>query len=401
MTEVMELEKPRNSDPVAAPLRMEHSPGYRICTRCVMDTSDREIAFDENGVCNHCHTFDEQARRRGPVLGKDDTRFSEVVAQMKEAGKGREYDCIVGVSGGVDSTYVAYLLKKAGLRILAVHMDNGWNSELAVHNIERTLKTLGVDLHTEVLDWEEFKDIQLAFLEASVPDGEIPTDHAIVAVLSEAHRRFNCVYDANGANARTEAILPVTWTYGVSDWLYIRSLHKRFGRVKLRTFPHYSLWSLYLKRIFRKERTVWILDLVDYVKSDAKKILQEELAWRDYGGKHYESIYTRFFQGYILPRKFGIDKRRSHLSSLICSNQISREAALAELDLPPYDPILQEEDRIYVIKKLGITEEHFERIMNAPPKTYADYPNSQRYMPALRIAARVARLVRLMPKRGA
>ena len=369
---------------------------YRMCVRCVMDTSDRDITFDESGVCNHCHTFAEHAGRRLMPMADRTRELERVVKEMKAAGKGREYDCILGVSGGVDSTYAAYLLRNLGLRVLAVHVDNGWNSELAVFNIERVLRTLGIDLHTEVLDWEEFRDIQLSFLKASVPDGEIPTDHAIFAVMHSAPERFGCRYVVNGVNSASEALLPITWTYGVSDWTYIKAIQKRFGTVRIRSFPHFRLWSHYLRRVVRRHHSVPILDLIDYRKDDAKRLLERELGWRDYGGKHYESIYTRFFQGYVLPRKFGIDKRRSHLSSLICAGQMSRSAALDELEGPPYEPQLQRDDREYVLKKFGLSSADFDQLMSLPPKTFEEYPNSLRYLPVLRVGARFARRLRLL-----
>ena len=366
-------------------------PEYRVCTRCVMDTSDPEITFDQSGVCNHCLLYLEQASAKVSKPVDREKELARIVREMKAAGKGKDYDCILGVSGGVDSTYVAYLLRKMGLRVLAIHVDNGWNSELAVFNIEQVLKVLDIDLHTEVLDWEEFRDLQLAFLKASVPDGEIPTDHAIFAVLSDAPRRFRCRYVVNGVNHSSEAILPMTWTYGVSDWRYIRSIHRRFGQVPLKTYPHFVRWFHYFRRVVLQHHSVALLDLIDYRKEDAKRVLEKELGWRDYGGKHYESIYTRFFQGYVLPRKFGIDKRRGHLSSLICAGQMTREKALRELDRPTYDPALQAEDRDYTLKKFGLTAAEFDALLSLPPRTFNDYPNSLRYFPFLRFVARVAR----------
>ena len=364
---------------------------YRVCVKCVMDTSDREITFNGEGICSHCQMYEDQANLRSSTPANREAELAHIVNEMKAAGNGNDYDCILGVSGGVDSTYVAYLLRRMGLRVLAIHVDNGWNSELAVFNIERALKVLDIDLHTEVLDWQEFRDLQLSFLKASVPDGEIPTDHAIFAVLSEAPSRFKCRYVINGVNHTSEAILPTSWTYGVSDWLYIRSIHKQFGRVPFKTYPHFFRWFHYFRRVALQHHSVALLDFIAYRKEDAKRVLEKELGWRDYGGKHYESIYTRFFQGYILPRKFGIDKRRAHLSSLICAGQITREEAMRELEAPTYNPALQMEDREYTLKKLGLTNEEFDRILSAPPKTYDDYPNSRRYFPLLRFLARIAR----------
>jgi hypothetical protein len=254
-----------------------------------------------------------------------------------------------------------------------VHLDNGWDSELAVKNIEETLKRLGIDLYTEVLDWEEFKDLQVSFLKASTPDSEIPSDHAINAILGRMAEKIGVKYIIIGTNVRTESHLPRAWSQGHSDWKYIRGLHQRFGTRPLKTFPHYDFFTFY-RRMFTQKR-VEILNYIGYNKSEALRVLQDELGWRYYGGKHYESIYTRFYQGFILPEKFGFDKRRSHLSSLICSGEITREKALEELTIPTYSPAMQEEDREYVAKKLGFSEEEFNAIMKAPKRSYWDYPS--------------------------
>lgn len=350
---------------------------YRICTRCIMDTSDPEIVFDENGVCNHCYDYDRLVAQK-VIPGEAGRAYLEhLVERMKRDGRGKPYDCLIGVSGGVDSTYVAYLVKKMGLRPLAVHVDNGWDSELAVKNIEEALTRLGIDLYTEVLDWEEFRDLQVAFLKASTPDSEIPTDHAIWAVLGNMADKLKVRYIVSGFNVRTESHLPRAWSYGHFDWKYIRSVYRRFGRTgRLKTFPHIGFFTYYRRLL--THRRVDILNYIDYDKSEAMQILEKELGWRYYGGKHYESIYTRFYQGYILPTKFGFDKRRCHLSSLICSGEMSRAAALVELERPAYAPSLQEEDREYVIKKLSLTDEEFEAILKAPPKTFWDYPSYSR-----------------------
>ncbi|MCJ7463931.1 MAG: N-acetyl sugar amidotransferase [Thermoplasmata archaeon] len=338
-----------------------------------MDTSDPDIRFDGDGVCNHCHTYDETVKREVFVGEQGRRLLEDLVVKVKKDGAGKQYDCMIGVSGGVDSTFVAYKVKQLGLRPLAVHLDNGWDSELAVNNIHKTLEKLGIDLYTHVIDWEEFKDLQLAFLKASTPDSEIPTDHAIVSLLYQTADRLRIKYVITGYTARTEGIGTPAWSQGYYDWKYIESLHRQFGTVPLRTFPHMTRkeWL----RFRRKQVWIHILDYVDYVKKDAIKILEHELGWQYYGGKHYESIYTRFFQGYILPRKFGYDKRKFHFSSLICSGEMTREEALEELKKPPYPLEMQEADKTYVVKKLGITEEEFERIMNLPKKTIYDYPS--------------------------
>ena len=363
----------------------------RVCTRCVMDTSDADIGFDAAGVCHHCHVYDASVRAHVRTGDAAKAARDELVAEIKREGAGKRYDCIIGISGGVDSTYVAYAVRKLlGLRPLAVHLDNGWDSELAVKNIEHVLTKLEIELVTEVLDWDEFRDLQLAFLRASTPDSEIPTDHAIVSVLYQQARRHKVRYIIGGCNVRTESHLPPSWSRGHSDWRYIRSLQKAFGTRPLATFPHRGMFDLV--RDARSIRWIDILNDLDYRKVDALRLLGDELGWQYYGGKHYESIYTRFYQGYILPRKFGFDKRKMHLSSLVCSGEVTRDAALAELTKPPYPEELQASDREYVVKKLGITDADFDGIMRAAPRKFEDYPsyeNSSFVRFARRVRARL------------
>jgi len=366
----------------------------RVCVRCVMDSSDPDIRFDDRGVCHHCAKYDEAVGSRVLTGERAKAELDTLVAEMRRRGAGRTYDCIIGISGGVDSTYVAYAVKRLlGLRPLAVHLDNGWDSELAVKNIEHVLKKLDIPLYTHVLDWDEFRDLQLSFLRASTPDSEVPSDHAIVAVLYQMARRERVPFILSGCNVRTESHLPPAWSQGHQDWRYIRSLQRQFGERPLKTYPHRSLPVQMLDS--RRVRWIDVLNYLDYRKADALGILEKELGWRYYGGKHYESIYTRFYQGYILPRKFGFDKRKMHLSSLICSGEITREHALAELAELPYPAALQQSDREYVIKKLGLTEPEFEQIMSAPPKRFSDYPSYVNGVPA-----RVARSLRRVLRRG-
>jgi N-acetyl sugar amidotransferase len=355
-----------------------------------MDTSDAEIQFDDEGRCDHCRRAEALIRTKLPTYQYGDYRLEAIVERMKAAGRGRPYDCIVGVSGGVDSTYVAYTVKKEGLRPLAVHFDNGWNSELAVQNIEHTLRTLDIPLYTHVVDWEEFRDLQLAFLRASVSDAEIPTDHAIGALLNRTAARFGVRYVISGTNVNTESILPLSWTYYVSDWRYIKDIHRRFGTRRLSTYPSCSLSRYIYYVMVRRIRTVSLLNSIPYDKQEAIGVLERELGWRNYGGKHHESIYTRFFQSYILPRKFGIDKRRAHFSSLIMSGQMTRSEAEAEMARPIADERLLAEDRVYVIKKLNLTEPEFDQILQAPRRSYRDYANDSRRYNQLRALMRGA-----------
>ncbi len=337
-----------------------------------MDTSDPEISFDENGVCNYCRNYEEKKKAFVPSEEEKAKRLQGMVDFCKLKGKGKKHDCIIGVSGGVDSTYVAYKVKELGLRPLAVHLDNGWDAELAVSNIHTVLRNLDIELYTYVLDWEEFRSLQLAFLRASTPDAEIPSDHAIGALMKDTAAKED-VPLIWGSNFNTESILPRTWSQGHMDWAYIKKVNKLFGGKKLKDFPHYSVYKrIYWNRV-KKLRVYSLLDYIDYDKERAKKFLIEKLGWRDYGGKHHESIYTKFFQAYILPTKFGYDKRRAHLTSMILAGQITREESLKELEKPLYDGKELQEHLIYVPKKLGISKEEFEEIMNTPPRKYEEF----------------------------
>jgi N-acetyl sugar amidotransferase len=341
----------------------------RTCTNCVMDDTDPLITFDENGLCNHCREYPSRLKMFVPEGEEKKNHLVEMVSFCKKAGKGKKYDCVIGVSGGVDSTYVAYLVKSFGLRPLAVHLDNGWNAELAVSNIKGVLAKLDIDLYTHVLNWDEFKNLQLAFLRASTPDSEIPSDHAIVALMREiAHKEGVPVIW--GVNFTSESILPRTWSQGHMDWAYIKKVNKLYGKGRLSNYPHYSVWKLIYYRRITRQRLFNVLNFINYNKEEAKKFLMQELGFRDYGGKHHESIYTRIFQTYILPVKFGFDKRKCHYSSLILSNQMTREQALKELEKPPYDPSTIDKDIEYLCKKFDLGSEDFEAILKASINTY-------------------------------
>ncbi|MEW6470459.1 MAG: N-acetyl sugar amidotransferase [Bacteroidota bacterium] len=347
-----------------------------MCSRCILDTKDDpSIRFDSQGVCNYCHSYDELAGAQLSHEKQSPRILSQIVERIKAEGKGKEYDCVMGVSGGVDSTYVALQAKKLGLRPLVVHLDNGWNSELAVQNIENIVKRLGFDLYTHVINWEEFKDMQLSYFRASVVDIEAITDHAIRAILYRTAYKHKVHYILSGSNIATEGILPRHWVHRKNDWLNIKSIHKRFGRVRLRTFPYLTFWQEEFFTYFYPIHNIPLLNFLPYVKEQAKQAITNELDWRDYGGKHYESIFTRFYQAYILPEKFGIDKRKAHLSTLICSGQISRQDALEEMKKPVYDSSKLVEDKEYVIKKLGLNLEEFEDLMRLPVRQHTDYPN--------------------------
>lgn len=349
---------------------------YKICTRCIMDTTDPEITFDESGYCNHCRGFFENVNNIMYEGKKGDEKLKEIVSEVKATRRNKEYDCIIGLSGGIDSSYALVKTAELGLKPLAVHFDSGWNSELAVKNIENLVRKLDVDLYTFVIDWEEMRDLQLSFFYASVANADIPQDQAIFAALYKIAAEKNFSYVISGSNYATECILPVAWGYDALDAKHIKAIQRKFGTRKLQRYPLMSFFKRfiyypYIKRI----KSIPILNYVGYVKKDAMDILERDYAWKYYGGKHYESLFTRFFQGHYLPAKFGYDKRKAHLSSLIVSGQMTRAEALEEMKHNYYSKEMVKEDEIYVRKKLGITEEELERIMSLPNKTFKDYPS--------------------------
>lgn len=359
--------------------------GYQICTRCILDTSDRDIEFDANGVCNHCREFDTIVQNRGPGSEQSQKKLEALCERIRAEGEGKPYDCLVGLSGGVDSSYVAYLAKQYRLRPLAVHFDNGWNSELAVKNIHRIVSTLEFDLQTYVIDWEEFRDLQRAFIKAGVIDIEMLTDHAIFASLFRISRENDIKYILSGVNVATESGMPRSWTWFKQDFRNIKAIHDRFGDVRLKTFPRVgTLKWLYLTFISRDFHFVDILNYVNYEKEKAMTVLEDKLGWQYYGGKHYESLFTQFYQAYILPEKFKVDKRRVHLSSLIRNGEITRDEALQEMEKPLYDPKLLKTHKEYVLKKLGFSEAEFDRIMQEPPRDHDFYPTSQSIIDVLK-----------------
>lgn len=353
---------------------------YQMCTVTVMDTTDPDIWFDEDGVSSHVHAFREtmepivQAANSGQRLGELEAMFDRI----KESGKGKPYDCVVGVSGGVDSSYLILQAVKHGLRPLAVHFDSGWNSELAVDNINNIIKRLDLDLYTDVVDWREMRDLQLSFFKASVPNCDIPTDHAFPSVAYQQATKYGIKYILSGSNLSAESILPQSWGYSSSDASHVKGIQKRFGSVPLKTYPTLGLFKRYgWYETVKGIETVKPLDYMPYFYDDAKQTITEELGWRDYGGKHYESIFTRYFQGYYLPHKFGFDKRKAHYSSLILSGQMTRDEAIEKLKQPTYDESLREQDHAYIAKKLGVSVTELEEIFARPPVDHLEYPNDK------------------------
>jgi N-acetyl sugar amidotransferase len=376
----------------------QEDAGYRQCTLTVMDNiADPDITFDERGICNYYYEY--QSAAKADVLtgqpGKD--KLNELVQRIRKDGQGSKYDCLIGLSGGVDSTYVAYLVKQLGLRPLAVHLDNGWNSELAVKNVENIITRLGFDLYTLVVNWEEFKDIQLAYLRASVVDIEVVSDHAIFATMYKLAKEQNIGYILSGTNIVTEYIMPKSWLYKKMDFANLNDIHRRFGKKKIRTYPTFDFKKHVYYSAFLKLTPISILNYVPYNKQEVKELIKKELDWRDYGGKHYESMFTKFYQAYILPEKFHIDKRKAHLSTLICSGQMTRQAALAELERPLYDPKELAGDKEYVLKKFGLSEEEFTAIMRQPPRRHQEFKTDENlkegYMNFLRKTEKFRRII--------
>lgn len=357
---------------------MQEKKAYQQCSRCVMDTSDPGIIFNEKGHCNHCEEFLKRRIRYKYQGAASDRELEVLVKKIKKAGKGKKYDCIIGLSGGVDSCYAAYIAKQKGLRLLAVHLDNGWNSEEAVSNIKNIAKKLGIDYESYVLDWEEFKDLQLSFLKASVPESETPTDIAIYASWHYFSSKYGIKYILSGGNFATEGILPKHWHYNARDLKYLNHIQKRFGTIKLKKFITFGFLKETYYKVVKRTKIIYLLNYVPYVKDDAMDFLKKELDWKYYGGKHYESKYTGFIQSYYLYEKFGIDYRKATLSSQICTKDISREEALQELEKKPYDIDQINEEKKFIAKKLGVTLPEFDEIIKSTPKWYSDYPNDEK-----------------------
>lgn len=362
-----------NEDVLKKDSTINNNRAYKQCAVSVMDTiANPDIVFDEKGISNYYYEY-KQKEKESVVKGeKGLIELQKIVDKIKVEGKNKKYDCITGVSGGVDSTYVCYLAKKYNLRPLIVHFDNGWNSEQAVKNIQNIISKLGFDLYTLVVDWNEFKDIQLSYFKAGVIDIEAITDHAIIATMMRLAYENKIKYVLSGSNVVTEATLPKSWIFNKIDHINLLDIHRKFGKLKIKTFP---ILNNYKKKLYALNRMESInpINYVDYNKQSIKETIAKELGWVDYGGKHYESVFTRFYQGYILPNKFSVDKRKAHLSDLIFSEQITKQQALEELAKPIYDAQQMMIDKEFVLKKLDFTEEAFNKYLQAKPKSHYEY----------------------------
>jgi N-acetyl sugar amidotransferase len=350
----------------------------RVCTFCVMDDSVPTITFDAHGRCNCCTSALARLPHEWWPNEEGERRMQAMAERLRAAGRGKPYDCMVGLSGGIDSAYLAHLaVRKLGLRVLAVHVDGGWNSEPAVCNIESLVRHLGLDLHTYVVEWREMRDLQLAFLRASVQNQDIPQDHAFFSTLYRTAMRYGLRYFLSGVNFASESIIPPAWGHPYMDTRHIRALHARFGSVPLETYPFMGLLEfLWYSRVTRRLTVFRPLNYMAYDKEKAKEELSHSYDWKDYGGKHQESRFTKFYQDIYLPRKYDFDKRRLHLSSLIVSGQMTREMAFAELKTPLVLPEQERRDIRFVAKKLQVPAAELENLLARPPVPHRQYPGS-------------------------
>ncbi len=350
---------------------------YQMCSQCIMDTTDAEIVFDDKGVCNHCHEFERHGKANWFPNEEGARRLKEIVQMVKRYGQGKNYDSIIGLSGGTDSSYMALKIKEFGLRPLVVHVDAGWNSEIAVKNIEGIVKHCHYDLHTHVMNWEDMKQLQLAYLKSGIANQDVPQDHAFFASMYHFAVKNSIRYVLSGTNIATEGVFPKSWQNDAMDAINLKAIYKRFGDGKLKEYKTISFFSYYFYYPFiRKMKVIRPLDYMPYRREEAIKELEEKTGWKPYGRKHGESIFTRFFQDYYLMEKFGYDKRKPHLSSMILSVQLTREDALMELKEPLYDEKELRQDMLFVAKKLGFAVDEFERLMNGEKRHFSEFPSS-------------------------
>ncbi len=366
---------------------------YQICERCIMDTSDSAISFDVSGICDHCLTFDSKVAPEWHTDSRAESELLTLANEIKASGRSKDFDCIIGMSGGIDSSYLVYLAKEQlGLRPLVFHVDAGWNSQEAVNNIGRLVEKLNLDLYTEVIDWPEMQDLQLAFFKSGVPHIDTPQDHAFFATMYKFAEREGVKYILTGANYSTECIRnPIEWMYYQSDATQLRDIHAKFGTRPLKTFPttsilRHKVYLPYVKGI----KVLRPLNYVPYVKEDAKKLLIEKFGWQPYPQKHFESRFTKFYEGYWLPTRFGYDTRRVQFSSLILTGQMTREEALEELKKPALEEAEVRREFEFVASKLNITTAELEGYLHLPKKTFRDYKSQ---FPIYAVGARAMRLL--------
>lgn len=366
---------------------------HQVCSNCVMDTTAPHISFDERGWCNYCRNYYQNILPAWHPNEKGEKMLAPLIEKIKKEGKGRDHDCLIGISGGMDSSYVTYFAKeKLGLRPLMLHVDAGWNSDISVHNIEKLIDGLGLDLHTEVVNWLEMRDLQLAFLKAQVPHLDAPQDHVFFASLYNFAAKYDFKYIITGANYSTECIRePLEWIYHASDLRQLKDIHRRFGQRPLKTLPTADIFKYKIYyRFIKGVRVVKPLNYTSYIIKDAVQELVNRFNWQKYKHKHYESRFTKFFEGYWLPRKFGYDKRKTHFSSLILTKQMTRKEALESIAQPAYDEQTMIQDFEYVAKKLGLTVNELQKIFEGENRTYKDYKSN---MPLINFGTNILRIL--------
>jgi len=353
---------------------------HLICSNCVMDTTDSAIQFDENGVCDHCRDFEANVKPNWHTDQRGRMQLASIIDDVRNAGKGHDFDCLLGLSGGLDSSYMLHLLvKEFGLRPLVFHVDGGWNSDLAVNNIQMLVEKLDLDLFTEVIDWEDMRDFQLAFFKSGISQIDIPQDHAFVATLYKFANKYNVKHIMNGGNISTECVRnPLEWLYYGTDMWLINDIRNKFCTRPLKNYPFSSvLFHKFYLRYLRGVKVVRPLDYMPYSKALAINTLRDEYGWRAYPQKHFESRFTKFFEGYWMPTRFGYDTRKVQLSSLILTEQMTREEALEDLKKPAYDPDTIDDEFSYIAKKLGISVDELRHYHEMPLKSYKDYKNQE------------------------
>ena len=368
---------------------------YQICTNCIMDTSDATLTFDERGWCNYCCNFHENIKPNWHPGARGIAEIAPTIDKIKREGKGREHDCLIGISGGLDSSYVTYIAKvKFGLRPLIFHCDAGWNSDIGVSNIQKIIEGLGLDLVTEVINWEEMKDLQRAFFQSQVPFVDTPQDLALFSAIYNFAAKNGFKYVITGGNNSTECVREsFEWTYVSTDTRHVRDIHNKFGTRPLTTFPICDIFKYkFYYRWVKGVRVIKLLDSVPFIKNEATRELTDQFGWQPYPQKHYESRFTRFFESYWTPKKFGFDKRRAYLSSEILTGQLTREDALERIAKPELDEATMAQEFEYVATKLGWTVAEFQEIFNGENKTFRDYKNN---LFMITLGAKVANLLGL------
>ncbi|MBD2792786.1 N-acetyl sugar amidotransferase [Xenorhabdus szentirmaii] len=369
---------------------------YQICTKCVMDTTDPIISFNKDGICNHCEQFEKVTSKLWFPNDIGQEKLNNIIEKIKATKNKSKYDCIIGLSGGIDSAYLAIILKDYGLNPLVIHVDAGWNSELAVYNIEQVIKYTKFDFHTHIMNWNEIRDLQVAYLKSGVANQDVVQDHAFFSTLYHYAIKNKINYVISGGNIATESVFPTSWHHSAMDAINIHDIHKKFGTKKLKDYKTINILQYYITYPFvHKFKTIRPLNYMPYDKKKALIFLKDKINYKEYGRKHGESIFTKFFQNYYLPTKFNYDKRKPHLSSLILSNQLTRDEALLELEKPIYDEHELKEDFRYIAKKLKISESEFNELIHSPGRSYSEYKNWDNYFKIFKkiqiISERIAR----------